>query len=119
MFEHFSLRGIRAAVSALKKALAAEGKELPLIGTPAMLQGKRRNGMSAKSAWARFRSKQALYADFILGFPNRRLKRATGPGSYAEASPQQLLNAKRRERIVAALVRLNHEVAKIPYNVSP
>jgi len=73
MFEHFSLRGIRAAVSAMKKALAEAGQEMKPVGTPAMLQGKKRWGMSAKSPYARARGAR---------FRGYRNKSAHGPGTY-------------------------------------
>lgn len=55
MFEHYSLRGIKAAIAALKAAAAEVGKEIRPIPLPALLVGKRRRGMSAKSAYARAR----------------------------------------------------------------
>lgn len=86
MFEHFSLRGIRAAVAAIRAAADKAGQPMRPIPLPAMLDGKRRNGMSAKSAYARARGAK---------FRNRKFPRAIGPGSYDEASPNQLENARR------------------------
>jgi hypothetical protein len=55
MFRHFSLRGMQAAIAAVKAALAAEGKPTPIIQMPEELIRKRRKGMSAKSGYAKQR----------------------------------------------------------------
>lgn len=86
MFEHFSLRGIRAAVAAIRAAADKAGQPMRPIPLPAMLDGKRRNGMSAKSAYARARGAK---------FRNRKFPRAIGPGSYDEFTPQDVIRLKR------------------------
>lgn len=99
MYQHFSLRSIRAAMSAVAafiaataesgdeklKAEAAELLKKP-VEMPASLQGKSRNGMSAKSGYGRWRGARMR---------NVRRARATGPGSYAEMTPNQEMRSRR------------------------
>lgn len=99
MYQHFSLRSIRAAMSAVQafiartaesgdeklKAEAAELLKKP-VEMPASLQGKTRRGMSASSGYARWRGAR---------FRTVRLGRPTGPGSYAEMTPNQEMRSRR------------------------
>lgn len=92
MFTHYSLRGVRAAVAAVRALAAKAGRVIRPMALPDTLKGKRRQGMSAKSPYGRYRNRCATIHAHV--WP-KRLARATGPGSYAEASPQDLIRAER------------------------
>jgi hypothetical protein len=80
---------LRAAVAAmLGERLSTPGQELAAAKNWANVPVKRRRGFSAKST-------QGVRLARVPGAP--RLARATGPGTYAELSPQQCTNTMREQ----------------------
>lgn len=109
MFAHYSLRGVLAAIRAVRALAAKAGKAIKPIALPPSLQGNRggtkpRRGMSAKSGYARWRSAHAALR-MARGLWPKRLAPATGPGSYAEASPQDLIRKRRHDALLAIIDR--------------
>lgn len=85
---------LAAAAKSGDEALREQAAELTKGAAPelpAELQRKSRKGMSAKSPYGQYRGVRRRTV---------RLGRATGPGSYAEESPQQIIN-RERERAAA------------------
>lgn len=90
MYGHYSLRGLRAAIKAVVALAAKAGRTIRPVPLPEELARKKRQGMSARSPYGRYRSRHcAIHGGRI------RLRRALGPGSYAEFSPQDLIRAER------------------------
>lgn len=89
------------------KALAAQaGRAIRPMPLPESLtdnhgRRKKRWGMSAKSGYSLWRSQHAQIR-MRQGRWKKRLQPATGPGSYAEASPQDLIRKRRRDEMLRA-----------------